>query len=439
MPRIVHLGFGNFHRAHQAWYTQLSNDLGGTQWAITGVSMSRPDLRDALSPDGFSYSLGLRGVDGLRVQAITVHDRLLVAREDPQSVIREIAEPETKILSLTVTEKGYGLNADGRLNLDDPVIQADFNSDSPKSSVGILAHGLKLRSKINEPITVMSCDNLSGNGQLLRQAVMDFAQAAGWNMSEYLESRVTFPDTMVDRITPATTDMTREEIADVTGRREPVPVITETFSEWVIEDHFAAGRPDWDAVGAVFSKEVAPFEARKLRLLNASHSLLAYGGVLRGHDFVHEAISDPVLRDHVESLWAEAIETLPVSIQESCKAYCDALVARFEVPAIRHELRQIAADGTLKLPVRIFGTATDRKADGSESPALSLAVGSWLAFCHKNAITADPRANEINALLFKREPEQGLYRKVLRDMNWVGTCPFEAQELVESAQSWLHA
>lgn len=437
MPRIVHLGFGNFHRAHQAWYTQLANALGGPQWSITGVSMNRTDLRDALKSNAFHYSLGLKGVDGLTIERMTVHDTVLVARETPKEVIQSIAMPETQIVSLTITEKGYSLDATGRLDLSAGAIKADLGSDQPIGAIGLLTRGLWQRSASIEPITVMSCDNLSGNGRLVKQAVHDFAEAAGWDMAGYLKANVSFPDSMVDRITPATTDRTVEQIEKLTGVPEPSPVITETFSEWVIEDHFAGARPDWHNVGAVFSTEVGAYEARKLRLLNASHSLLAYGGLLRGHDYVHEAISDPVLRQKVAALWQEAIATLPASIRTSSEAYCDALIARFEVPAIRHELRQIAADGSLKLPVRLFSAAEERRALKLASPALCDSIASWFAYASRNTFSADPQAELVNGLLFGHAPNADLYGQLIAVLNWQQTCPFEPNELAAAAQSWL--
>ena len=437
MPRIVHLGFGNFHRAHQAWYTQLANNLDGEQWAITGVSMSRSDLRDALTSNGFQYSLGLRGVEGLEVQPMSAHDELLVARLEPEAVIAAIAKPETQIVSLTITEKGYALDASGRLDLDASSIASDLKSDVPTSGVGLLTRGLWERSKSGAAVTVMCCDNLSGNGALLRQAVSDFAAASDWDMQSYLSEEVSFPDSMVDRITPATTDVTIAEIAEVTGVSEPAPVITETFSEWVIEDHFAGARPDWDKVGAVFTKDVTPFEARKLRFLNGAHSLLAYGGLLRGYTYVHEAIGDPFLKQKVEALWGEAVETLPTDFQPSCAAYCEALIARFEVPAIKHELRQIAMDGTMKLPVRAIATAQVRAEKGQSSPAQCDVLGSWLARGLRSGVVDDPKAAELTELLHGKEPDDELFGAVLEALDWTENFPFSTSDLLAATKAWL--
>lgn len=432
MPRILHLGFGNFHRAHQAFYTQRANDLGGTHWHITAVSMSRRDLKGALKPQGYAYSLGLRGPEGLTVDQITVHDEVLVAKDDPQAVLNCIADSDTQIVTLTITEKGYGLGADGRLDLSNPVIRADVEQGTSKTAIALLARGIAIRSATDTPLTVISCDNLSDNGALLKRATAEFALAAGLDVADYIQSSVRFPSTMVDRITPATTDAARAEIADVTGVKDPEPVITEVFSEWVIEDDFATARPDWDQVGVVISKEVEPYEARKLRLLNASHSLLAYGGLQRGHTYVHEAVSDPVLRPKVDALWVEAVETLPAAIQPSCAEYCKALIDRFMVPEIRHELRQIAMDGSLKLPVRLISAAQDRKAKGRPSPAILDAVAAWFAHAEAGAITSDPSADLINGLVSRGQP----IGQLIDALGWSENWPFEASELAAQIAAW---
>ncbi|MFY0597776.1 MAG: mannitol dehydrogenase family protein [Cognatishimia sp.] len=438
MPRILHLGFGNFHRAHQAFYTQRANDLHGAQdgalWKITAVSMSRRDLKDALAPQSFAYSLGLRGPDGTSIEAMNVHEDILVAKDDPQAVIDQIADQDVQIVTLTITEKGYGLGTDGRLDLDSPAIQSDLRAGTSQTAIALLARGLAKRAATKAPMTVISCDNLSDNGALLKLAVAEFATAAELDISGYLQASVTFPSTMVDRITPATTDAARDEIAALTGVSEPEPVITEVFSEWVIEDDFATQRPAWDQVGVVISTEVAPYEARKLRLLNASHSLLAYGGLLRGHTYVHEAISDPILRQKVDALWGEAIATLPADIQPSCQSYCEALIERFKVPEIRHELRQIAMDGSLKVPVRLISAAEDRQEPGLSSPALMEAVAAWFAHALRGGIVSDPKADLIAELVAQQGDDAPI--ALIDQLGWASGWPFDAADLTAGIAAW---
>lgn len=376
MPRILHLGLGNFHRAHQAWHTARA----GGDWRITGVVMGNEALYAALRAQGGAYHLGIRGPEGLRVERIALHDRLLLARDDPKAVVAAIADPEVEIVTLTVTEKGYCLGADGRLDLDHPAIAGDL-AHGPRSAVGMLTHGLGKRST---PVTVISCDNVSGNGHKLRAAVSDFARAAGLT----LPTGIRFPDTMVDRITPATTDAIRVEIAAASGIEDAAPVLTEAFSEWVIADDFAGPRPDWHRAGVEIVPDVTPFEMRKLRLLNAAHSFLAYAGLLAGHRYVHEAIADPDLRTGVERLWDEAQATLPEAVLPTTPAYRAALIERFSVADMRHELAQIAADGSLKLPERIVPLVASR----DDAPQAMRAIAAWIAFVS----CAQDRAEQIN-------------------------------------------
>jgi fructuronate reductase len=400
MPRIVHLGLGNFHRAHQAWYTARANALDpvGPQWAITGVSMRSTGLRDALARQDNRYTLGIRGSDGLRVEELAVHDRLLVAAEDPGAVLATIADPETRIITLTVTEKGYYLNADtGRLYLNAPEIAADLACDLPETAIGLLARGLALRATRDvEPVTVLSCDNISGNGTKLAAAVEDFLHGCGLSA----DNRTTYPDTMVDRITPANSPALKAEIEAACGHADAVPVMTEAFSEWVIEDRFSGPRPDWHRVGVEIVPDVAPFEMRKLRLLNAAHSYLAYSGQLAGHRYVHLAMADPGLRAGVERLWDEAGRSLPAALAATLPAYCAALIARFSVPQMQHELAQIAMDGSLKMRERLVPIIFETT---GEAPQAVVTIAAWIAYLRSAVVQgraiADPNAEMLTGLI----------------------------------------
>jgi fructuronate reductase len=398
MGRIVHIGLGNFHRAHQAWYTAQAGS-----WAITAVSLRSRTLRDALAGQDNGYTLVTRGADGTRYDWLTVIDRVLVAPEDPEAVLTALADPGVGVVTVTVTEKGYHLDASGRLDFADPAIAADLAGGAPETLVGYLGRGLARRQT---PVTVLSCDNLSGNGVRLGAAVRAFAARAGLTLGT-----VSFPDSMVDRITPATTEALMAEVLAQTGRPDAAPVATETFTDWVIEDRFCAHRPTWDAH---FVAEVAPYEMRKLRMLNGPHSLIAYLGQLRGHTFVHEAIADPVVRAAAEGLMTEAMTTLPQAVAADAPAYADALIDRFANPALRHELRQIAMDGSVKLPVRILPVIAARAALGQGAPHALNGLAAWVAYVRREAAAGrllnDPKAAAIAAAAKAPDPIGGLVR-----------------------------
>ncbi len=389
MPRILHLGVGNFFRAHQAWYTQACPD-----WRVTGVSFRSSDVRDRLAKQGFAYALVIKDASGTKIQKITCLGSMLVMAEDPAAVLAAIADPAIDVITLTVTEKAYCLGKDGALDLQNRAIVEDL-SGGAITPIGALARGLADRTT---PVTVLSCDNLPDNGRKLGAALEVFAQAAGLT----IRVTVTYPSCMVDRITPATTDDIRTEAGD------DMAVPTEGFTEWVIEDDFAAARPDWPGVQWV--QDVAPHEMRKLRMLNGAHSYLAYAGVLRGHTFVHEAIADPDLRAGAMGIMSEAAQTLPPEIQAQAQDYAAALITRFENPNLHHRLRQIAMDGSQKLPIRILGTLADRS--GQDSPALNAAVNAWVAFVQQETTEGrpldDPRAAELVKACASDDPEVAL-------------------------------
>ena len=370
MGRIMHFGLGNFARAHLLDYT---TDAGG--WDVIGVSLRSADVRDGLAAQAFEYDLCVQGIG---VKRINILRDVMVAPENPKAVLGQMAQAD--IISATVTEKGYHLNAAGLLDLDDPAISADLAGHGPATLIGFLAYGLAERTK---PLTVMSCDNMVANGAKLRDAIARFAQAAGLKIDWDI---VCFPNAMVDRITPATTDAVRRISGDA------MAVATEAFREWVIEDNFAGPHPDWPDVQ--FASDVAPHELRKLRMLNGAHSLMAYAGLAQGHTYVHEAVANPELRDLVMQLMNEAAATLPRPVQEQAPAYADALLTRFENPELAHRLDQIAMDGSQKLPYRFFATLRQ-----GHAPAVIEGIKAWVTFCisetAKGHALDDPKAVEI--------------------------------------------
>ncbi len=379
MGTILHFGLGNFARAHLLDYT---DQAGG--WDVVGVSLRSSSVRDGLARQGFEYDLCVQGQGVRRIKALR---DVLVAPKDRAEIFDVMADAE--IISATVTEKGYHLDAAGKLNLQDPAIAADLAGQGPATLIGFLAYGLAERRK---PVTVLSCDNRMENGKTLETAVADFAAAAGLDVNW---DSVRFPNAMVDRITPATTDAVRAISGD------PMAVPTETFSEWVIEDSFAGPHPDWPGVQLV--EDVAPHEMRKLRMLNGAHSLLAYAGLERGLTYVHEAVRDPVLRPLVSELMKDAGATLPAALQAQVPDYAEALLRRFENPELAHRLDQIAMDGSQKLPYRFVPTLRE-----TGSQAVIAGMRAWISYCMseiaKGRALNDPCASEIAKAVKQPDP-----------------------------------
>jgi fructuronate reductase len=397
MPALVHLGMGNFHRAHQAWYTHLANGAAVTPWRITGVAMRNPDVRDAMARAGWEYDLGIMGPEGLRVERIGVHDRVLVAAEDPRAVIDAIADPDVSAITLTVTEKGYCLTPGGALDTRDPGIASDISSGTTRTVIGLLAAGLTRRVERGVgSVTILSCDNLGGNGDRLRAGLEAFFDASGTGRAPLALAH--FPNTMVDRITPATSDEIAARIADAAGRPVVAPVLTEAFSEWVIEETGRAGLPDWTRGGAELVADVAPYENRKLLMLNAAHSALAYGGLSGGLRFVHEAVADPDLARHVRALWGEAAPLLPTFDGAELERYASSLMARFAVAGMAHRLSQIATDGTAKLPQRILPILRHHR---FQAPAAARVLGDWWRVIRLRTERGDPLDDPSEAALQK--------------------------------------
>lgn len=387
---IVHLGLGAFARAHLAAVNDAALRVGADlDWGICGVSLRHADTRDALAPQDGLYTLALRDADGggarrQRVGIIGCLLETLVAPEDPQAVLARIAAPGTRIVSITVTEKGYCHDpASGRLNLAHPDVAYDLaNPAAPRGVLGFLVYGLQRRRAAGlPPLTMMSLDNLPANGRLLRALVLTFAAQVDAGLADWIASACAFPCSMVDRIVPRTTDADRQEVAATLGVRDAWPVVAEPYLEWVVEDRFAAGRPDWTAGAARFVDDAAPFETLKLRMVNGAHSALAYLSVMAGWTSVDEAMAQPGMRRFLNALMHLEIEpTLPPLPGLDLAEYRHGLLQRFANPALRHQTRQIAMDGSQKLPQRLLNTVRDRLAADAPIPDLALAVAGWLLF-----------------------------------------------------------
>ncbi|WP_347919111.1 mannitol dehydrogenase family protein [Paracoccus marcusii] len=380
---IVHLGLGAFFRAHGAIYVEQAMAASGGDWGIIGVSLQSPGTRDRLAPQGWAYTALQLGPEGETAQVVTVLRDVLVAPENPQAVLDAMTAPAVRIVSLTVTEKGYCHEpSTGRLNADHPDIRHDLDNPLPRSAPGFLVRALQARRAAGiPPFTVLCCDNLPENGHVVRGVVLDLARLIDPDLAAWIEAQGAFPSTMVDRIVPATTPADLDRVETLTGRRDEAPVMHEPFRQWVVEDWFCNGRPDLGAVGVQLVDDVTPFEHMKLRMLNGTHSSLAYLGYLAGHQTIADTMADPVMAQFVDRLWrSEIIPALTPPPGTDLAAYADALAARYANPAIRHRTWQIAMDGSQKLPQRILGTIAEGRAAGRPVPGLTLAVAAWMRY-----------------------------------------------------------
>ena len=382
--RVVHIGVGAFMRAHIGVYSDDVLAADGGDWAIAGVSLRRPDVFERLAPQDCLYMLAVAGRDRRDYRLIGSLREMHVAAGNPESIIGLLARTGTAVVTITVTEKGYCIDAQsGGLDAAHPDMIHDLaHVASPRSLVGVL-HAACVRRRLHEagPFTVLSCDNLPANGKRLRRAVLEFAALAGGDMEDWIGDNVTFPSTMVDRIVPATTDRDRAAAAAATGVFDAALVCTESFTQWVIEDQFAGARPAWERAGALLVDDVEPYETAKLRLLNGAHSAIAYLGFLGGHEHVHEAMQDAALARYVERLMRTEISPVtPAPPGMKHERYIPALIERFRNPALMHRTWQIAMDGSQKLPQRLLATIRLELGRGGPIELLSLAVAAWIRY-----------------------------------------------------------
>ena len=389
---IVHFGIGAFHRAHQAVYTDAAMNAGDRDWGIIGVSLRSAGVAEQLNPQDGLYTVAARSGDSTKTTLVGAVQRVLVASQDPVAVIEAVAAETTRIISFTITEKGYCRASDGSL---------DFALTNESSVYRFLKDGLSLRRERGlAGVTLLSCDNLAQNGEQLEKLLTAYLAARDPALGGWVKAHCSFPSSMVDRIVPATTneDLIAAQAA-LGGLEDAAHVVTEPFSQWVIEDRFVQGRPRWEAFGAELVADVAPYETAKLRMLNGAHSALAYLGLQRGHEFVHRAIGDAELRALVEQLMREeAAPTIDIAPRQDLMAYADSLLERFANPALNHGLAQIAMDGSQKIPQRWLETLAFHQQLGRQCPAILTAIGAWL--CHvrgDNGAVDDPMAEQLRA------------------------------------------
>lgn len=381
---IVHLGLGAFFRAHGAVYIAEAMEASGGDWGVVGVSLKSANTRDKLKPQGWVYTALELADSNCTTQVIKVLQDVLVAPENPNAVLAAMAAPSTKIVSLTVTEKGYCLNpATGRINFNHPDIKADLESRSPVSAPGYLMRALQIRKEAGLPaFSVLSLDNLPENGQLAKSAVCELARAVDPALADWIEYQATFPSTMVDRIVPATTADVVEKVREMTGFEDQAAVQHEPFRQWVVEDNFINGdHPDFAAAGALLVSDVRLFEHMKLRMLNGAHSALAYLGYLAGHKTISDTVHDPVFDKFISDCWTkEVIPALKTPPCTDLNAYAEELKKRFANTAIQHQTWQIAMDGSQKLPQRILNTLFENLKAGRPYDRLLLALAGWMQY-----------------------------------------------------------
>lgn len=388
---ILHLGLGAFHRAHQAAFTQDAIAAAGGDWGIEAVSMRNPALAEVLNARGGRYTLIERHPDGPRLQEITVIRRAHALPGNTDAVAARMADPSIHVMTITVTEKGYGAHIGAkRLDRENPCVAQDLANPgaAPQSLVGLLCLGLsKRRAAGLAGLSILSCDNISDNGHLLRALVLELAGETDPDLRDWIARTCTFPCSMVDRITPAAQ---AETLALANG--DPAAIETEPFRQWVIEDAFAGPRPAWEKAGALLVADVRPFEDMKLRLLNGAHSLLAYSGALLGLDMVRDVMADARLAAVIRWHMASAAHSLAPVPGFEIDGYIDDLLARFANPAIAHRCKQIAMDGSQKLPQRLFAPALDFIAKGQSFESCALATAVWLRFVQGTDAQGQPLA-----------------------------------------------
>ncbi|PPQ51719.1 fructuronate reductase [Escherichia albertii] len=386
--RIVHLGCGAFHRAHQALYTHHLLESTDSDWGICEVNLMPGNDRvliENLKKQQLLYIVAEKGAESTELKIIgSMKEALHPEIDGCEGILNAMARPQTAIVSLTVTEKGYCADAaSGQLDLNNPLIKHDLeNPTTPKSAIGYIVEALRLRrEKGLKAFTVMSCDNVRENGHVAKVAVLGLAQARDPQLAAWIEENVTFPCTMVDRIVPAATPETLQEIADQLGVYDPCAIACEPFRQWVIEDNFVNGRPDWDKVGAQFVADVVPFEMMKLRMLNGSHSFLAYLGYLGGYETIADTMTNEDYRKAAFALMMqEQAPTLSMPEGTDLNAYATLLIERFSNPSLRHRTWQIAMDGSQKLPQRLLDPVRLHLKNGGSWRHLALGVAGWMRY-----------------------------------------------------------
>jgi fructuronate reductase len=436
--RVVHLGVGNFFRAHQAWYTEHSDDA--SDWGIAAFTGHSRRTADELNGQDCLYTLLVRH-ESESVPEVVGALSAVHAGSDLAALRDYLASPDVAVVTLTVTEAGYCRNDSGGLDLESGPVRADIAAlrngtpDELATVPGRLVAGLAARRGADAgAVAVVSCDNVPENGAMARRVVTDLAREVDPGLADWVDANVSFVTTMVDRITPRATDEDAADARALTGVDDPALVVTEPFTEWVLAGDFPAGRPAWESVEARFVDDVRPFETRKLWLLNGAHSIMAYAGSIVGHETVADAVLDPEVFGWVEDWWdcAEQYLTLP---EEEVVAYRQALFDRFANPNIRHRLAQIAADGSQKVPIRALPVLRAARADGELPSGATRFVAAWIAHLRGHGVPVqDVDAGPLTQLA------QGSVREAVPAvLEWLGVDDLEVSALVEQQVADLEA
>ena len=384
--RIVHLGFGAFHRAHQALFTNEMLEKTGSDWGICEINLfGGEDLITQLRTQDHMYTVAEKGAKATDIKLIaSVTESLHPSFEGKRAVLEKMSEEQVAIVSMTITEKGYCADpATGRLDKNNALVKADLdNPREPSSAIGYIVEALRIRRELGlKPFTVLSCDNVQENGHVARAAVLDFANLVDQELAGWIEANVTFPCTMVDRIVPAATPETLAEITELVGVADPCGIACEPFRQWVIEDNFVNGRPEWDVAGAEFVADVVPFEEMKLRMLNGSHSFLAYLGYLGGYKHISDTMTNDSYRKAAFDMMMQAqATTLTMPEGTDLEAYAKLLIERFTNPSLKHQTWQIAMDGSQKIPQRMGGSLRHHLAAGTEYKWLAMGIAGWMTY-----------------------------------------------------------
>lgn len=447
---IVHFGVGGFHRAHQAMYIDRLLRTGNTDWAVCGVGVLPSDIamRDVLAAQDNLYTLvtvSPKGQNDARV--IGSIAEYLYAPEDPQAVVHKLADPSTRIVSLTITEGGYSINdATGEFNPRDEATLADLEGEAaPRSVLGLVTAGLRARRDAGLPsFTVMSCDNIQGNGHVARTAVLAFARRKDPVLADWIEANTAFPNSMVDRITPATTEETRESIAAEFGVEDQWPVRSESFAQWVLEDSFSLGRPPLEEVGVQIVDDVEPYELMKLRLLNASHQAMSHLGILQGATYVHEVCRDRLFIDFLLGyMHQEAIPTLRSVPGIDLTAYCDELVARFGSEAILDTLARQTVDSSDRIPKFLLPVVREQLATGGSIDRSALVLAAWSRTLEGSAedgaaiVSIDKRLAELRAAVSGESSSPGAFLDYAPVFGELGSDPRLRRAFIDARASLI--
>ena len=414
VPAIVHIGVGGFHRAHQAVYLDNLLEAGEAQgWGICGFGVLEADrrMRDALRSQDFLYTVVERSAEGVNARIIGSMMDFVFAPDDPEAAIERLASAQTRIISFTVTEGAYFIDdGTGVFDAAHPQILQDLKDPQhPRTWVGYIVEALRRRRQRGLPgVTLMSCDNLQSNGDVAASVFLAFAGARDPDLRDWIANHVTFPNSMVDRITPATTAADIAFVTETIDVADQWPVVTEPFLQWVIEDEFRQGRPAWEKVGAQLVHDVVPYELMKMRLLNGSHLAMAYLGAVTGYTLVHEVMQDPLYTAFIRAFMEEVTPVVPLIPGTSIPEYKETLITRFSNPTINDQVTRICSEGSAKLPKWILPSIIDLLAKGASIELLSLVVASWIHYLAKGVdelgrplVILDARAAELTSIASK--------------------------------------